>query len=186
MTVKCYCSVVLLLLCGAVHAQTTVQSNELKGYNSVYFSLMGPGNFYSLHYDVRFQPNYLGVGVRIGVGSTLGYTESHYSGDESRNINNRHPAHLTIPFGLNYLFGKADRGGRLEVGVGFTYVDGDALWFDSRTTSSAWLACPSVAYRHYYFNNHLMWKVGFTPIVSLTEYGGYPVPWAEGSIGLAF
>jgi len=174
--VKGYFSVLLLLLCGVVRAQTTTGPDELKGYNSLYFSLMGPGNFYSLHYDVRFQPNYLGVGARVGVGSTLGYTDSHY----------RHPAHLTIPFGLNYLFGKANRGGRLEVGVGFTYVDGDALWFDNRTTNYYWLACPSVAYRHYYFNNHLMWKVGFTPIVSLTEYGGYPVPWAEGSIGIAF
>jgi len=193
MPAKCYLSVLLLLLCGAASAQKQTRAEfyrswprELKGYQAVYYSFLGPGCFNSLNYELRFHPDRLGLGVRVGIGNTISYWEDDMP-DSTGKVNSSHnTTKLTVPLGINYLFGRAARPHRLELGLGITYVHGDAVIFDEHTTRYAWLLNLTVAYRRYSFKNRLNWKLGITPMMSTTRYGGYPLPWAEGSIGFNF
>ena len=197
MTVKFYFFAALLGLSAAVQAQTSASQTLIKpttdnslGQQTVYLGVMGSGILLSAHYDVRFQPNQLGWGIHAGVGyaPTLDdydvYTYLDAEGNyrsEQRNI----PPKLTIPFGLSYLMGKADKPHRLELGMGATYMNGDAELFDDVTSADTWLLVATIGYRRYYFGNRLMWKIAFTPVVSLSGRG-IPVPYAEGGIGIRF
>ena len=192
MPAKCYLSVLLLLLCSAASAQTKNDfyrswPRELKGYQTVYYSFLGPGCFNSLNYELRFQPDRLGLGARIGIGNTIAYWDDDLPEEPGDKVTSTyHSTRLTVPLGVNYLFGRAARPHRLELGLGVTYVHGDAVIFDEHTTRYAWLLNMTVGYRCYSFKNRLMWKLAITPIMSTTRYGGYPVPWAEASIGFNF
>jgi opacity protein-like surface antigen len=198
MTAKCYLLAALLVLSSAaLQAQTTAPQTLLKptvdnslGQQTVYLGVMGSGIMLSAHYDIRFQPNQLGWGIHAGVGyaPTLDdYTIYSYVDAEGnyQYTQRRNPAKLTIPFGLSYLMGKADRPHRLELGIGATYMNGDAELFDDVTSVNTWLLVATIGYRRYYFGNRLMWKIAFTPVVSL-EGKGIPVPYAEGGIGVRF
>lgn len=197
MTVKLYLLAALLVLSAAVQAQTTATQTLIKpttdnslGQHTVYFGVMGSGILFSAHYDFRFKANQLGWGIHAGVGyaptlddyDIYAYTdaEGNYRYEEHRN-----PSKLTIPFGVSYLIGKADKPHRLELGMGATYMNGDAELFDDVTSTDTWLLVATIGYRRYYFGNRLMWRVAFTPVVSLSGRG-IPVPYAEGGIGIRF
>lgn len=197
MTVKFYLLTALLGFSAAAQAQTTPAKTPVTstidnslGQHTVYFGVMGSGILLSAHYDFRFKPNQLGWGVHAGIGYAAGieetttyyYTDSlgGYQYEERRN-----PPKLTIPFGVSYLMGKADKPHRLEFGFGATYMNGDAEIFDDKTTPDAWLLVATIGYRRYYFGNRMMWKIAFTPVISLAG-AGYPLPYAEGGIGIRF
>lgn len=197
MTVKFYLFAALLGLSAAVQAQTSASQTLVKpttdnslGQQTVYFGVMGSGILLSAHYDIRFRPNQLGWGIHAGVGyapSLDDYDIYSYIDAEGnyRYEERRPPAKLTIPFGVSYLMGKADKPHRLELGMGATYMNGDAELFDDVTTVDTWLLVATIGYRRYYFGNRLMWKIAFTPAVSLSGRG-IPVPYAEGGIGIRF
>ncbi|GAA0528394.1 hypothetical protein [Chitinophaga japonensis] len=191
MTAKFYVSAALLWLTLTAQAQTPVTSPAAwqpdKSRHSIYAGIMGGGVFLSLHYELRLQPDQLGWGARIGIGYAPGYEETkHIRGDSGVWItsNQHYPSKLTIPFNVNYLLGKAGSPHRLELGLGLTYMDGDAKLFDQVTTRHTWLVMGTVGYRRFYFHNRLMWKIAFTPVISLDA--DYPLPYAEGGIGLRF
>jgi hypothetical protein len=148
---------------------------------------MGGGLFLSLHYDLRFQPDQRGWGAHAGIGYVFGgYRDFYYAENDMIVTRRRHyPTKLTIPFGFNYLLGKENSPHRLELGMGATYMNGDSRMFDEKKyTTNTWLLVGTVGYRRVYLNGPLMWKVAFTPVMSL--HSEYPLPWAEGSIGIRF
>lgn len=195
MTVKLYFFAALLGLAAAVQAQTTSSSKvsarfeNLLGNQTVYLGIMGSGVFLSANYDIRFSPNQLGWGIYAGIGYTPGFDNTGSYRDyrdsllEWKTRSYDYPDKLTVPFGVSYLMGNAYSPHRVEFGLGFTYMNGDSELFDQKTTSCTWLLIPKVAYRRYYFDKRLMWRVGLTPIVSLSG-SEFPFPWLEGGIGI--
>ncbi|WP_298736574.1 hypothetical protein [uncultured Chitinophaga sp.] len=197
MNLKLYFLAALLGLTAAVQAQTTVAPTTLKaatdnslGQQTIYLGVMGSGILLSAHYDLRFQPNQLGWGIHAGIGYAPTLDDyrvfSYANPDGSYSYEQRYvPAKLTVPFGVSYLMGQAKKPHRLELGIGATYMNGDAELFDTVTSTDTWLLVATIGYRRYYFGNRLMWKVAFTPVVSLS-WKGIPVPYAEGGIGIRF
>jgi hypothetical protein len=63
-------------------------------------------------------------------------------------------------------------------------MNGDSRTFDQKYTDDTWLLVGTIGYRRFYRNNRLTWKVAFTPVISLSA--DYPLPWAEGAVGIRF
>lgn len=195
MTVKLYLFCALLGLSVVTQAQTSTSSLTLskpenrQGTQAVYLGFFGDGLFISANYEIHFKPGQRGWGIHAGIGYTPGYGKVEYFRDSlgtKHAKDGKYADKLTIPFGVNYLIGKKTRPHRLELGVGFTYMNGDSELFDQETTRFTWLLVSKVAYRRFYFNNRLVWRVAFTPVISLNGKEGFACPWLEGSIGIRF
>lgn len=70
---------------------------------SIYLEAFGPGSFYSLNFDTRFKKFQNGLGMRVGFGYIF--------------VDNENA--ISVPFVLNYLFGKNKH--FFELGAGATY-----------------------------------------------------------------
>lgn len=199
MTVKLYLFCALLGLSVTTQAQTRNPVNAAKfdnrlGRHNVYLSGMFAGQVVSLNYEYRFRPLQRKFGVYAGIGFASTHIEKKedtiphglYGGDwfgDWGNIGKFQKLRLAIPFGFNYMIGKKTTPNRFELGLGFTYVDGDVMLFDDVITNNTWLLNGTVAFRKYYFHQRVMWRVSFTPVISLTG-GTAPIPWGECSIGV--
>lgn len=193
MTVKLYLFAALLGLSAAVQAQTdntTSGKSEISGNcpgkHNLYLSTLFTGRVMSVKYEFHLKQHQRGLGAFAGIGVAPTYVEpeKHAILDEMMAIQR---LRLAVPFGINYLVGKPNKGHRLEFGVGFTYVDGDVPFFDDEITPCTWLMTGTLAYRYYALRNRFMTKIAFTPMMSLTgspSSNGSVIPWFEAGVGI--
>ena len=135
---------------------------------TVYVELGGPG-LISANFDMRFSQERDGLGGRIGIG---GFTlNDDFDGRVSL---------LTVPVGLNYLFGK-DGKNYFEVGAGFTYLNVGARADTETSTLEASFGNLTFGYRLAPSNGGFMFKAQITPIFN--KYGFMPY---YGGIGFGY
>lgn len=148
-----------LLFCITLNAQNA---------KTVYAELGGPG-LISANFDMRFSQQQGGIGGRIGIG---GFTlNNDFDGRVSL---------LTIPVGLNYLFGK-DGKNYFEVGAGFTYMNVGARAQTESSTLDASFGNLTFGYRLAPANGGFMFKAQITPVFN--KYGFMPY---YGGIGFGY
>lgn len=142
-----------LLFCLNLNAQNA---------KTVYAELGGPG-LISANFDMRFSQKDDGLGGRIGIGGfTLNDTYDKVS-------------LLTIPVGLNYLFGK-DGKNYFEVGAGYTYVNVGARVDTESSTFESSFGNLTFGYRLAPTGGGFMFKAQITPLFNkngfMPYYGG--------------
>ena len=178
----------------STRAQTSFSSDTIPGkriyrkkephsYNQVaYINALGPGCGVSLHYDIRFNGTYKGLGARIGFGYVPPYKEE-YGGRELNDPvhTNYYKGKTTLPFGLNYVLTPSHKHAHMiEFGLGLTYMSGDSLWYDEVTTTYTWLGWMSVNYRRT-IGKHLLMRVGVAAMASKSYVAPFPTPeWGMG------
>jgi hypothetical protein len=136
--------------------------------NLAYLELGGNGLFISLNYERKILPgtniySHAGLGI-YGINKT----------------------HITVPFGLNYLFGlQPDH--FIDFGVGLTYTTADVKLYaivdkkDPSSETHAFNFVPSLGYR-WHDKKKWMYRFSFTPVFN--QYDG--LPFAGFSLGKLF
>lgn len=153
--------------------------SKVQGQNSFFAEGGGAGIMFSANIDHRITKSNLGFGGRIGVGFVTAYNPYdssgpyYYYGDQSSAV--------TIPFQLNYIFGKENSPHTFEVGAGITYV-GKKLeimnfYYDK---ASKVFTTFTFMYRRQPKNGGFSWRAGFTPLLAK----GYIQPF--GGLGLGY
>lgn len=179
--------VIAALLClfsiaGFSQAKSESKSNVSKvpGQTSFYAELGGPGILFSANIDRRFKASRLGFGWRFGIGFV---TADESTIDQNGYYSYEPASVITVPAGLNYIFGKEDSPHTFEVGAGVTYA-GKKLdiynFYDDKT--SQWFGTFTFMYRRQPVNGGFSWRIGFTPLVAK----GYIQPAAGVSLGYNF
>jgi hypothetical protein len=136
----------------------------------VFVEVLGNGLIYSLNYDTRFSQSFDGFGGRAGIG---------YIAIDGARI-------TTMPFLLNYLFGKEKH--FFEVGVGTTLLvasagNGGFGPVGDRERGSAFIGTMSLGYRLEPTDGGFMFRAGITPIFDSETF--WPL-WPQVSFGYAF
>lgn len=130
---------------------------------AAYAELGGPG-IMSANFDTRFSHKEDGLGGRVGIG---GFAINDDTNDKV--------SMLTVPVGLNYLFGK-DGKNYFEVGIGFTYINLGARIADESGTLESSFGNLTLGYRLAPANGGFMFKAQITPIFNgngfVPYYGG--------------
>ncbi|HSF44373.1 MAG TPA: hypothetical protein VLA58_00135 [Chitinophagaceae bacterium] len=127
-----FLSVIVLSVSG-LHAQTV-------NAKQVYLELFGAGGGISLNFDSRFGQKENGLGYRVGIGGEYSFSSALGSSKA-----------VSIPVGLNYLFGAKKH--YFELGGGATPFFGDKTYYPQ----SYWGANFNAGYRLTPFN-----KKGFS------------------------
>lgn len=163
-----------LCMCNFIFAQE-VETSGVPGQNSFYAEIGGPGILFSANIDRRFTKSNLGVGGRIGLGFVT---------DDFGNMNYSEPKSiLTVPFQLNYIFGKPNSVHSFEVGAGATFVGKKIDIFSYNDTNpKSVFGTASFMYRRQPADGGFSWRIGFTPIVA----GSYVQASGGASIGYNF
>jgi hypothetical protein len=116
--------------------------NKLEKLSSqLYAEFLGPGLGLSLNYDTRFKPGKTGLGIRIGVGATLG---------------------TTIPITVNYVFRNNNKRSFLELGAGgIIYITNNTyhLFVENKTIPTTY-----IAYRYQTLKHPDIFRVGITQL----------------------
>jgi hypothetical protein len=166
-----------LILAGTLAAQKYEDNVTGKQF---YAELGGPGMVFSANFDSRFEPHTsLGLGYRIGLG--FGYGERQYSDDTWSDYR----SYLTIPLGLNYVFGKSNSPHAFEVGGGITLltVKTAAYSYGERDRAGNVVGHFEFMYRLKPVDGGFTWRIGFSPIVGT---GGEIVPSGVVGVGYSF
>jgi hypothetical protein len=147
--------------------------------NSFYAELGGPGILFSANIDRRFSKSHLGWGGRIGLGFVSGYLEDDGT---STGFYDNPSSVLTVPFQINYIFGKKGNPHTFEVGAGVT-ISGkkiEVLDFYEKPTNI--FGSASFMYRRQPVNGGFSWRIGFTPLIA----NGYIQAFGGASVGYNF
>jgi hypothetical protein len=130
-----------LLTCGLAHAQTDFRRND------VYLEAGGAGLFGSVNYERQLTTR-PGLGARIGVGF---YTEKRF--------------YLTIPVGVNYLFGLGSERAFIEASLTASFTRDNARLFSEADPGYSHNAnfLPAVGYRRH-TDRGLMWRASATVV----------------------
>ena len=174
--------IVLLVVC-SISMTAFAQEKEADNIPNKSFiaELGGPGVLFSANFDTRFKKSPLGLGARIGIGFVSG-DESVYD-PVNQYYDYRMRSVLTVPFQLNYLFGKPNSVNAFEVGIGATYI-GKKInildYYDDDATNV--LGTASFMYRRMPKDGGFSWRIGFTPLIS----SGYIQPFGAVSVGYNF
>jgi hypothetical protein len=139
---------------------------ETTANKAFFVELLGNGLIFSFNMDSRFTSRPDGLGGRLGIG----YVGSPDEGGI-----------LTIPAVINYLAGKD--GKYFEVGLGATYISGDADLLDDDDAFSDIAGTMTFMYRSQPVEGGFMWRIGFTPILAEGVFIPY---WFGFGIGYAF
>lgn len=140
---------------------------------------MGPGVISSVNFDSRFKSGKsLGLGYKVGLGFSADtfYGDLRYQDfyDEEGKLyslpyfnSERTQAYLTIPLGLNYIFGKKNSPHTFEVGAGTTVLTRkvDLYNYDGHYKQGYFLGHLSFMYRRVPVDGGFTWRIGFTPII---------------------
>jgi hypothetical protein len=145
-----------------------------KVYNTqFYVELGGPGIIFSANFDKRFNSSKKnGWGYRAG----LGFIPNIDSYDNSNNTV------LTVPLGVNYVFGKERSSHTFETGAGVTFLS-KTLYFDNSNDNQHVLGHLEFMYRLMPINGGFTWRIGFTPWIT---FGGNIILTAAIGIGYSF
>lgn len=160
------CFAVLLSLT-ATAQETTTPKPAQQVFNKTFTAELGGGGvLFSANYDERFKKERLGWGYRIGVGyfkdDVREYTLQFGYSYVTRTA-------LTIPIGINYLFGKNNSDKMFEVGAGVTIfsrrmsLEGDS--YNSSYQDGNFIGHFSFLYRKQPIDGGYTWKIGFTPLI---------------------
>jgi hypothetical protein len=176
---------ILLITCMLVsHFIAAAQETEATTVPNKSFiaELGGPGLLFSANFDTRFKKQTTGLGARIGLGFVSAW-ESIYDTTWGGYYSEKMRSVLTVPFQLNYLFGKPNSVHALEVGLGITYVGKklDIMDFYDEEQSNLF-GTASFMYRRLPKNGGFSWRLGFTPLFT----GGYIQPFGAASVGYNF
>ncbi len=148
-------------------------------YNKTFIAeLGGAGVLFSANFDSRFDANErLGFGYRLGLGFT--------TVDESTNgFNYKTVSVPTIPFGVNYLFGKPNSANIFEVGAGATILTKKKSILNYNDYNEGhFLGHFEFQYRRQPIDGGFAWRIGFTPIINPD---GDILPFAGIGIGYCF
>ncbi len=162
---------VVLFFSQITFAQTTTEEDEgpYRGYQ-VYGEIGGPGVVFSANFDSRFkQGTDLGWGYRVGLGFGVGdESYGYYSYDyEYYYYDTKTISYLTIPLGINYVFGKKRSPHTFEVGLGTTILSKSiSLYnYDDHYQTGNFIGHASFMYRKKPIDGGFTWRIGFTPIV---------------------
>ena len=171
----------LLAVAFTSEAQTDGKST---GTSKLFFAEAGgPGILFSANFDSRFKPQTrVGLGFRAGVGFTL-------ADDESFTVQNgiyssRTNSIVTVPIGLNYLFGKPSSPNMFEVGAGITVLSKKASILSYNDYKERNLMGHfEFMYRRQPVDGGFSWRVGFVPIINTD---GDIFPFAAVGLGFTF
>nr|WP_295868865.1 hypothetical protein [uncultured Chitinophaga sp.] len=155
----------------STHLKTHPVYSPKKWPHVVYGTLLGPACGIGITYDTRFNGKRTGFGMRAGVGIVPKYEEGRVTrklgtgNDSLRYIFNTTyqvtPDRATLFGGVNYVLGLPDPDKHcVEIGAGMTYLFGDSLWFDDKTTDRTPLGWLSIAGRRHFINKHFMFRMG--------------------------
>jgi len=153
----------LLLFVAFCHAQVdTIKLREMsKGPKivtdrppqAVYFQIGGSGPLLSANYDRRFSKRLNGAGFTVGLGYWNDYGESIFS----------------IPFSLNYLFGR--KSDFVELAAGSTFVSFKSSdWFGDPDNESGFIHHVNLGYRHQPAAGGFFFRGGFSPLFAEGDY----------------
>ena len=174
--------IILLIVC-STSMIAIAQDSETKVIPNKSFiaELGGPGILFSANFDSRFKKSALGLGARIGIGFVSG-DESTYD-PASGFYDYKMRSVLTVPFQLNYLFGKPNSVNAFEVGIGVTYVGKKINFLDYYNDDATnILGTASFMYRRMPKEGGFSWRIGFTPLIA----NGYIQPFGAVSVGYNF
>ncbi|MFL5773744.1 MAG: hypothetical protein ACJ75F_11335 [Flavisolibacter sp.] len=175
----------LMLAIFAACFNAMCQENEdqkYSGQTSFYAEVGGPGILFSANYDRRFHNTNLGVGMRIGLGFVTTY-EDYYDSTRPYYYYGHQRSVVTVPFQVNYIFGKPNSPHTFEVGGGVTVLSKKVDVFNYYEEEPTNLyATFSFMYRRQPKNGGFSWRIGFTPLISK----GYIQPSGAVSLGYNF
>jgi hypothetical protein len=177
-------AIITLFLCiFSIAQKNNSQSNtDVPCKSSFIAEAGGPGIMFSANYDWRFKESNLGLGGRVGLGFVSAYDDGYDPVTGVYNGGNEQSA-LTVPFQLNYIFGKGNIPHTLEVGAGVTFVTKKLeimnFYDDKQTKVFGTLA---FMYRRQPVNGGFSWRAGFTPIFGKN----YIQPFGAVSVGYNF
>ena len=154
-----------------LNAQPTT-SSKTETFNKTFIAeLGGPGVLFSANFDSRFKATErLGWGYRIGAGYFPGDYRVYTTTSSGTYYNYRTKTTLSIPLGVNYLFGKANSDKMFEVGAGLTLFSRKVDLFDDYSYGDEYkesniIGHFSFMYRKQPIDGGYSWRIGFTPIV---------------------
>jgi hypothetical protein len=136
---------------------------ESKRPRTAFLELGGPGLAITVNYDTRFGKTIDKWGYRIGTG---------YYNTGANSV-------FTVPFQINYLYGKTTS--FLELGAGTTFLishgstNGTVFQFDNIT---GFIGTATIGYRYQQADGGMNFRIGFVPIFSdegITPAGGLSI-----------
>ncbi|MCD4819298.1 MAG: hypothetical protein K8S23_11470 [Candidatus Cloacimonetes bacterium] len=144
-----------------------------RGKNYIFAELGGVGYFYSLNYERRLFNHYL---ARVGF--------SKWSLKSNDNIFNTTIDALIFPVSIATTLG--NKSSMLEIGGGISYIQISAnstfQFMSDESTNSGFFYQMNLSFRGEPSNLPLMYKIGFTPILSNNEF----YPWVSVCIGVNY
>lgn len=170
-------------------AQDQVRQDETRFTgNQFYAEFGGPGAVFSANFDFRFSraQQGLGLGLRIGMGYGI-YVYGIYDRMEGMAENPLVTiSYITIPVGINYVFGKTKSPHAFEIGAGATVLTRRVPLFcyDNENEAEKFgnvVGHTSFMYRRKPIDGGFTWRIGFTPMIG-TSGDFYP----SGAIGLGY
>ena len=154
-----------------VNAQTIEPQKNQVNNKTFIAELGGAGILFSANFDSRFKATErLGWGYRIGLGFTNTNTREYY-GTGLYDYNTIRKTPVTIPLGVNYLFGKSNSDKIFEVGAGVTIFPAK---ISIQNVSNRWgdeykqgnlIGHFTFMYRKQPIDGGYTWRIGFTPLI---------------------
>jgi hypothetical protein len=162
-------------------AQNQATATESKTEKLFYAEFGGANVLFGANFDWRFKKDTrAGLGARIGLGFTINEKEEFDPTTGYYNYTTQSIA--TIPFGLNYVFGKPNSPNMFEVGAGATILTKKAsvYAYDEYKEGNV-IGHASFMYRRVPLDGGFSWRIGFTPIIN-TDGQIFP----SGAVGLGY
>jgi hypothetical protein len=166
--IKCICTITFLVICFFSLAQSN-ESASTKTVKQFYTEAGGPGILFSANFDSRFKPSLrTGWGFRAGLGFTLVDDEKQIlMPDGGISYNYRTRSVVTLPIGINYLFGKPGSPNLFEVGAGFTLLSRKASVLNYNDYKEGnFIGHFTFMYRRQPDEGGFSWRIGFTPVIN--------------------
>jgi hypothetical protein len=175
------CLAVFSFACRPLAAQE--QETDIVSGKQVYVEMGGGGVLFSASFDSRFaHGETLGAGFRAGLGFGV---YSRYLHDDGYYYGNMQTSsYVTIPVGINYIFGKKTSPHTFEIGMGVTALTRKVTLYtyDNGADDNGYvIGHASFMYRRQPRNGGVTWRIGFTPIV-----GTSGDIWPSGAVGIGY
>lgn len=138
------------ILSNALKAQSDKSANSMPASKAIYGELGGSGLVFSANFDSRFK-GHKGLGFRAGFGFF-----GAASGGEADGI-------ITIPVGINYLFGKGEGPHHFEMGLTYTYLSTASSTFGDQ--ESTFFFHPHFGYRFTKPSNSFNGRIYIGPLI---------------------
>jgi hypothetical protein len=153
-------------------SMSDANSQDIKlSKNSLYFELLGNGGFYSINYERQVSSKLYG---RIGF-STLQTTNTQYFGGEETKTRT-----TTFPVLMTYLSGNGKN--HLEIAGGMLF----GLVTETNVSSAIIDLTAFIGYRYQPPGGGFIFRIGFSPFLSLDKDADFPDQGFTPSAGISF